>query len=163
MPEHPALSRLVLYRPLTAPRCGGHRPAGRETPRTGATILAVDDPNPRPPATPRSREAIIERVTREQEALHPSPVYSARSRRRLRNYLIGIGPAGMVLGWLSGWAFGWDTLERLGFGVGLVLTLGYVGFVLLAERDDGRIQDDVRRLVVPPHRPGDEGPRQPPG
>lgn len=101
-----------------------------------------------PPPHDRSRDAIVARVTREQEALHPSPVYGARSRRRLRNYLIAIGPAGMLLGWVSGWAFGWDVLERLGFGVGLVLTLGYIGFVLLAERDDGRIQDDVRRLVT---------------
>jgi hypothetical protein len=101
----------------------------------------------RPPRDERSREAIVARVTREQEALHPSPVYTARSRRRLRNYLIAIGPVGMVLGWVSGWLFGWDVLERLGFGVGLVLALGYIGFVLLAERDDGRIQSDVRRLV----------------
>jgi hypothetical protein len=125
-------------------------------------VTAVS-PTPQRRPTARSREAIVERVTREQEALHPSPVYSARSRRRLRNYLIAIGPVGMVLGWLSGWAVGWDTLERLGFGVGLVLTLGYVGFVLLAERDDGRIQDDVRRLVVPPPGPDDDRGSRPSG
>lgn len=112
----------------------------------------------------RSREAIVARVVREQEALHPSPVYGARARRRLRNYLLAIFPLGMLLGWGSGWLIGWGTLERLGFGVGLVLALGYVGFVLLAERDDGRIQTSVRRLVShgdaerPPGAGGDGGP-----
>ena len=52
--------------------------------------------------------------------------------------------------------FGWTTLERLGAGVGLILALAYFGYVLVTERDDGRIQADVSRLVAdlrPPDRP----------
>jgi hypothetical protein len=93
-----------------------------------------------------SREELIARVVREQEALHPTPVYGARSRRRLRAYLVAIWPAGIALGWLAGLALGWSLLEWLGFGVGLVLALAYIGYVLLAERDDGRIQREVSRL-----------------
>ncbi len=95
-----------------------------------------------------SREEIVARVVREQQALNPAPVYSARSRRRLRRYLVAIPPLGMALGWLGGMAFGWSLLERLGAGVGLILALAYFGYVLVTERDDGRIQGEVRRLIA---------------
>lgn len=86
-------------------------------------------------------------MAREQAALHPAPAYGARSRRRLRVALVAIFPLGLALAWLAGRAFGWDAAEWIGFAVGLWLALGYVGYVLVAERDDGRIQADVRRLM----------------
>ncbi|MGD9695209.1 MAG: hypothetical protein AB7V42_06060 [Thermoleophilia bacterium] len=94
-----------------------------------------------------SREEIVARVQAEQERLHPSPVYSARSRRRLRIYLVAIFPVAVVLAWLTGLLFGWNALEIFGFAVGLVMALAYIGYVLLTERDDGRIQKEMRRLA----------------
>jgi hypothetical protein len=93
-----------------------------------------------------SREEIVARVQREQEALHPAPVYNQRARRRLRTYLIIIWPLGMLMGLVTMWALGWHWIEGIGLGASLGLVLGYVGFVLLAERDDGRIQKGVRGL-----------------
>lgn len=94
-----------------------------------------------------TRDEIVRRVVREQEDLHPSPVYGARSMRRLRVYLVAIFPIGLALGWLSGVVFGWSVGEWGGFVVGLWLALGYIGYVLLAERDDGRIHRDMRELL----------------
>lgn len=94
-----------------------------------------------------SRDEIVARVAAEQRALHPAPHYSARSLRRLRRYLVAIVPLGMLLGWLGGVAFGWNLLEWLGAGVGLVIGLAYFGYVLVTERDDGCIANEVRRLV----------------
>lgn len=101
----------------------------------------------RGPARGETREQIVARVEREQSALHPVPVYGRRSMRRVKIYLASIVPVGLVLGWLSGVLFGWSPAEWIGFGVGLWLALGYIGYVLLAERDDGRIQRDVRALM----------------
>ena len=83
----------------------------------------------------------------EQERLHPTPVYTERSKRRLRHYLVAIVPVSVLLGWLSSLAFGWSPLEWGGFAAGLVLALAYIGYVVITERDDGRIADSVRRLV----------------
>lgn len=107
------------------------------------------DPAGTGPSRParESREQIVARVAREQRLLNPAPHYSARSMRRLRRYLVAIVPLGMALGWLGGLAFGWSALEWLGAGVGLVVGLAYFGYVLVTERDDGRIQAEVRRLV----------------
>jgi hypothetical protein len=90
----------------------------------------------------------VARVVAEQARLHPAPVYSARSKRRLRAYVLAIVPISFALGRLAGAAFGWSPLEWVGFGVGLILAFAYIGYVLITERDDGRIQDDVRRLVT---------------
>ena len=49
---------------------------------------------------PESREEIVARVSREQEFLHPTPVYPRRSRARLRAYLIVIVPSASPSG---GW------------------------------------------------------------
>jgi hypothetical protein len=94
-----------------------------------------------------TREQIVARVSREQELLHPTPVYSRRSRARLRVYLIVIAPLSLALGWLAGALFGWNGIESAGFGVGLILAFGYLGLVLLTERDDGRIHDQTQRLI----------------
>lgn len=104
--------------------------------------------------TRQSREEIVARVTREQELLHPTPVYSPRSRRRLRAYLIVIVPLSFVLGWLAGALMGWNLVEWLGFGLGLVMAFGYLGLVLLTERDDGRIHQATQRVVERAGGPG---------
>ena len=94
-----------------------------------------------------SREELVARVRREQELLHPTPVYSRRSRTRLRAYLVAIVPASFALGLLVGSLLGWSAIESLGFGAGLILAFAYIGLVLLTERDDGRIHDETRRVV----------------
>jgi len=94
-----------------------------------------------------TREQTIARVVAEQARLDPAPVYTERSKRRLRTYLVAIVPVSLLLGWAAGVAFGWGLLESIGFGVGLILALAYIGYVLITERDDGRIHDNVRRMV----------------
>lgn len=94
-----------------------------------------------------TREQIVARVSREQELLHPTPVYSRRSRAKLRAYLIVIIPLSFVIGWLAGTLLGWNGIEIFGFGFGLIMAFGYLGLVLLTERDDGRIHDETQRVV----------------
>jgi hypothetical protein len=94
-----------------------------------------------------TREETVARVVAEQARLDPAPVYTERSKRRLRLYLIAIVPISFLLARLAAMAFGWGTLEWTGFGVGLSLALAYIGYVLITERDDGRIHDNVRRMV----------------
>jgi hypothetical protein len=107
----------------------------------------MTDPLGTRPGRRETREETIARVVAEQARLDPAPVYSARSKRRLRIYLVAIVPISFLLGWLSSLAFGWSPLEWTGFGVGLILALAYIGYVLITERDDGRIHDNVRRMV----------------
>jgi hypothetical protein len=94
-----------------------------------------------------SSDELVARVIREQELLNPTPVYTARSKRRLRVYLVTIVPLSIVLGWLAGALLGWSAIESLGFGAGLILAFAYIGLVLLTERDDGRIHDETQRVV----------------
>ncbi|HTI32636.1 MAG TPA: hypothetical protein VL422_03100 [Miltoncostaea sp.] len=110
----------------------------------------TDHPATRP-ARRETREETVARVVAEQARLDPAPVYTERSKRRLRIYLVAIVPISFMLGWLSSLAFGWSTLEWIGFGVGLILALAYIGYVLITERDDGRIHDNVRRMVRDEH------------
>ncbi len=104
-----------------------------------------------PPLSPsrrrETREETIARVVAEQARLDPAPVYTDRSKRRLRVYLVAIVPISFLLGWAAGLFFGWSPLEWMGFGVGLILALAYIGYVLITERDDGRIHDSVKRMV----------------
>jgi hypothetical protein len=93
-----------------------------------------------------SREEIVARVLREQQALHPVPVYDTRSRSRLKRYLYAIWPIGIATGLLLMWAVGWSLIEGLGFGVAFAVALWYLGFVMVTERDDGRIARSVARL-----------------
>jgi hypothetical protein len=126
---------------------GGHRPSTAHSTDDRATTGACVSEGAGRGRRGETREEIVARVAREQEVLHPTPVYGARSLRRLRVYLIAIVPIGLALAWTAGLAFGWNAAEWIGFAVGLWLALGYIGYVLLAERDDGRIQADVRRLM----------------
>jgi hypothetical protein len=96
-----------------------------------------------------TREELVERVLREQAALHPAPVYDAASKRRVRRYLYASWPIGILVGLAVMWAAGWTAIEGLGFGVAFAIALWYLGLVLLTERDDGRIQRRVRQLGAP--------------
>lgn len=107
---------------------------------------------PRPRET---REELVARVAAEQAALHPMPVYSERSKRRLRIYLVLIWPNSFVAAALFGAFLGWSPLEWMGFAVGLVLALAYIGYVLITERDDGRIHRSTREVL---HRGADGTP-----
>lgn len=93
------------------------------------------------PLEPRreTREAIIARVTREQDALNPVPVYTARSKRRLRLCLPLCPPVAFVLTWLLSRVTGWTPREWVGFAIGLSIALAYLVYLIVAERDDGRI------------------------
>lgn len=93
-----------------------------------------------------SREELIARIAREQEGLHPAPVYSARSKRRLLHFLYALVPISFALGALGGWAFGWSVFEWVGAAFGLILALAYIGYVTLTERDDGRVARETMRL-----------------
>lgn len=106
----------------------------------------TDHPATRP-ARRETREETVARVVAEQARLDPAPVYTEGSKRRLRIYLVAIVPISFLLGWLSSLAFGWGSLEWTGFSVGLILALAYIGYVLITERDDGRIHENVRRMV----------------
>ncbi|MGE0029256.1 MAG: hypothetical protein AB7O78_17540 [Thermoleophilia bacterium] len=99
------------------------------------------------PARRETREETVARVVAEQARLDPAPIYTARAKRRLRIYLVAIVPISFLLGWAAGLAFGWSPLEWAGFGVGLILALAYIGYVVITERDDGRIHDNVKRMV----------------
>lgn len=105
-----------------------------------------------------TREQIVARVTREQDRLHPALGYSERSKRRLRAYLVAVVPISFALAWVAGLAFGWSPLEWIGFGAGLILALAYIGYVLITERDDGRVHDEVQRMMArrQPPEPADD-------
>ncbi len=88
----------------------------------------------------------MERVIREQAALHPAPVYSEAAKRRVRRSLYAAWPVGILVGLAVMWAVGWRMIEGVGFGVAFAVALWYLGLVLLTERDDGRIQRGVREI-----------------
>jgi len=124
--------------------------------------MSQGDPQGRPGRRRvESRQELLARVVREQEALHPTPVYSMRAKRRLRIYLVLIWPLSFAIAGLTGWLLGWSPLEWMGFAVGLVLAFAYIGYVLITERDDGRIHRSTRALLdegragTPPADPSD--------
>lgn len=117
------------------------------------------------PKTPRprreTREELIARVAQEQEGLHPTAVYSARSKRRLLHFLVAIVPIGFALGALGGWAFGWSVLEWVGAAFGMILALAYIVYVTLTERDDGHVARETMRMFEARKRREAEGPDAP--
>lgn len=105
-----------------------------------------------------TREELLERVAREQEGLHPAPVYNARSKRRLLHFLYAIVPISFGLGALGGWAFGWSVFEWVGAAFGMILALAYIGYVTLTERDDGHVARETMRMFEERERQKDEAP-----
>lgn len=119
-------------------------PDGR-VPVTGpyaASVHAVPGPNR------ESRDQILARVLAEQDGLHPDAGYSRTARRRV--WLLGavMVPVSVLIGWAIGAPLGWSPFLWVATGLGISLGVFYIAYVILAERDDGRIQrelDDARR------------------
>lgn len=100
-------------------------------------------------ARPReSRDEIVARVASEQEGLHPNPEYTRTARRRV--WILGLimVPISLLIGWAIGAPLGWSPFLWIATGLGISLGVFYIAYVILAERDDGRIQrelDEARR------------------
>ncbi len=95
-----------------------------------------------------SRDEILARVASEQEGLHPNPEYTRTARKRL--WVLGsvMVPVSLLIGWAIGAPLGWSPFLWIATGLGISLGVFYVAYVILAERDDGRIQrhlDEARR------------------
>ncbi len=95
-----------------------------------------------------SREEIVARVAAEQEGLHPNPEYTRTAKRRV--WVLGaiMVPVSLLIGWAIGTPLGWPPLLWIAAGAGISLGVFYIAYVILAERDDGRIQrelDEARR------------------
>lgn len=111
----------------------------------GATGNAAD-------AAARSRESrdeIVARIAAEQEGLHPTPEYTRTARRRV--WILGLimVPISLLIGWAIGAPLGWSPFLWIATGLGISLGVFYIAYVILAERDDGRIQrelDEARRV-----------------
>jgi hypothetical protein len=95
-----------------------------------------------------TRAQIVARVSAEQEGLHPTPEYTRSARRRV--WVLGaiMVPVSLLIGWAIGAPLGWSPFLWVASGLGISLGVFYVAYVILAERDDGRIQrelDEARR------------------
>lgn len=95
------------------------------------------------PRRDETRAQIVARVAAEQDGLHPSPEYSRVARRRLWVLGVTILPASLVVAWFVGLALDWPVLLWVGCGLGISLGAFYIAYVVLAERDDGRIQREL--------------------
>lgn len=95
-----------------------------------------------------SRDEIVARVAAEQEGLHPNPEYTRTAKRRV--WVLGaiMVPVSLLIGWAIGAPLGWSPYLWIAAGLGISLGVFYIAYVILAERDDGRIQrelDEARR------------------
>jgi len=95
-----------------------------------------------------SREQIVARLVAEQEGLQSHLKYTRTARRRV--WILGaiMVPASLLIGWLIGAPLDWSPPLWIATGLALSLGVFYIVYVILAERDDGRIQrelDDARR------------------
>lgn len=90
-----------------------------------------------------SREEIVARVAAEQEGLHPNPEYTRTAKRRV--WVLGaiMVPVSLLIGWAIGTPLGWSPFLWIAAGLGISLGVFYIAYVILAERDDGRIQRDL--------------------
>lgn len=90
-----------------------------------------------------SREQIVARISAEQEGLHPTPEYTRTARRRV--WVLGaiMVPVSLLIGWAIGTPLGWSPFLWVASGLGISLGVFYIAYVILAERDDGRIQRDL--------------------
>jgi hypothetical protein len=103
-----------------------------------------------------SRDELLARVTAEQEGLHPNPEYTRTAKKRVWVLGLIMVPVSLLIGWAIGAPLGWSPFLWIATGLGISLGVFYVVYVILAERDDGRIQrdlDEARRL----RDKGDEG------
>ena len=120
-------------------------PFPRKIRRAHGTLPPVDQV----PGTGRqTREEIVARVTAEQEGLHPNPEYTRTAKRRV--WILGaiMVPLSLLIGFAIGAPLGWSPFLWIATGLGISLGVFYVAYVVLAERDDGRIQrelDEARR------------------
>ena len=95
-----------------------------------------------------SRDEIVARIAAEQEGLHPNPEYTRTARRRVWVLGLIMVPISLVIGWAIGAPLGWSPFLWMATGLGMSLGVFYIAYVILAERDDGRIQrelDEARR------------------
>ena len=90
-----------------------------------------------------SREQIVARISAQQEGLHPTPEYTHTARRRV--WVLGaiMVPVSLLIGWAIGTPLGWSPFLWVASGLGISLGVFYIAYVILAERDDGRIQRDL--------------------
>jgi len=95
------------------------------------------------PRRDETRAQIVARIAAEQDGLHPSPEYSRVARRRLWVLGVTILPVSLVVAWLLGLALDWSVLLWVGCGLGISLGAFYIAYVVLAERDDGKIQREL--------------------
>lgn len=112
--------------------------------------MVVDDVTSREPQTPavESREETVDRVMTEQRKLGvPEATTDPTSRRRLGRsmvvvgHLAGLAAAAAVIAIVLGV---WDNLAfALALGAAGGLVVGVITALLLAEREDGRIEDEV--------------------
>ena len=95
-----------------------------------------------------TREEIVARVAAEQEGLHPNPEYTRTAKRRVWVLGLIMVPLSLLIGWAIGTPLGWSPFLWIAAGLGISLGVFYIAYVILAERDDGRIQrelDEARR------------------
>ena len=128
-------SHLITQNAQTAPRIA--RPRGRlplVDEETGTGVGAQGR---------ESREQIVARIAAEQEGLHPNPEYTRTARRRV--WILGLimVPISLIIGWAIGTPLGWSPFLWIATGLGISLGVFYVAYVILAERDDGRIQREL--------------------
>ena len=128
-------SHLITQNAQTAPRIA--RPRGRlpivdEVTGTGGGAQGRE-----------SREQIVARIAAEQEGLDPNPEYTRTARRRV--WILGLimVPISLIIGWAIGTPLGWSPFLWIATGLGISLGVFYVAYVILAERDDGRIQREL--------------------
>ncbi len=108
-----------------------------------------------------SREELLARVTAEQEGLHPSPEYTRTAKKRVWVLGLIMVPVSLLIGWAIGAPLGWSPFLWIATGLGISLGVFYVVYVILAERDDGRIQRDLDEARREREAGGGEGTQAP--
>ena len=108
-----------------------------------------------------SREELLARVTAEQEGLHPSPEYTSTAKKRVWVLGLIMVPVSLLIGWAIGAPLGWSPFLWIATGLGISLGVFYVVYVILAERDDGRIQRDLDEARREREAGGGEGTQAP--
>jgi hypothetical protein len=108
-----------------------------------------------------TRDELLARVTSEQEGLHPNAEYTRSARKRVWVLGLIMLPVSVLIGWAIGAPLGWSPFLWIATGVGISLGVFYVVYVILAERDDGRIQRDLNAARRLRDDEGGGGPKAP--